>query len=276
MGSDDNSACAWKGEFRFEIVDVPAITFGLCLINSENQKAIDRATFKTGQGILEGAIILKRENGNYRFLSGTAPFYTAMISGQQTVRCCVFEGRMPVPEEVLVLNEYLPRRDFNPIHEAQLLKACKEKHGLKPADLIAMLGIRKKTYFSESLGLNRLPEQIKFDRLHDNAVAKRVLIKISKLKNEIEMVEAYEEAKKKSVCKPKRNDTKLDGDSLAKLIENAVDGIFSFTSKTENPISEPDKFKIMHSMAKFKEASKIFRKKFDASNFLKRIRNSMD
>ncbi|MCX5856095.1 MAG: ParB/RepB/Spo0J family partition protein, partial [Deltaproteobacteria bacterium] len=88
------------------------------------------------------------------------------------------------------LVENLLRQDLTPVEEAEALERLRKDHTYQQDDIARILG-KSKTIISETLSLNRLPQEVLNECRKDPSVPKRVLIEIARKKQERSMLTAY-------------------------------------------------------------------------------------
>jgi ParB family chromosome partitioning protein len=80
----------------------------------------------------------------------------------------------------IALVENLLRQDLTAVEEAEALSRLQEDHQYQQDDLVRIFGKSKAT-ISETLSLNKLPQEIRDECRTDPSVPKRTLIEIARL-----------------------------------------------------------------------------------------------
>ena len=168
-----------------------------------------------------------------------------LIAGERRLRACKLAGLAVIPAIVklgdsgeLAIIENLQRMDLNPIDEAEALWKLKEAHGYSHEKLAAIAGKARST-ITEMLGLTRLPESVKEECRQSDRFPARLLIEISKLGSEQEMLELFEMVKNAGL---KSEDVRRE--TRGKTEGGAGGG--SGTSSVKGPVSLIKKFRTFH------------------------------
>jgi ParB family chromosome partitioning protein len=127
------------------------------------------------KGILE-PLVVRCRGGRYQIIAGERRYQAAVQVGLLELPVVI---RDVDEDEVieLALVENLQRKDLTPFEEAEALHAVAEKQGLTHEDLARRLG-KSRTAITESLAINKMPEEVKtLCRLADIS-SKSVLLQI--------------------------------------------------------------------------------------------------
>lgn len=111
----------------------------------------------------------------------------ALLAGLTEIPAIFIDGSNS--DEVAIV-ENLDREDLNPVDEAEALQLLMDRHAYEQEQLAAIIGKSQPTV-SESLSLNRLPQEIRDICRQDPSVPKRTLIEIARKKQERSMVTAF-------------------------------------------------------------------------------------
>jgi len=110
------------------------------------------------KGILEPLIVRPR-GGRYQIIAGERRYQAAVQVGLTDLPVVI---RDVDGDEVieLALVENLQRKDLTPFEEAEALHAVADKRGLTHEDLARRLG-KSRTAITETLAINKMPEEVK-------------------------------------------------------------------------------------------------------------------
>jgi len=110
------------------------------------------------KGILEPLIVRPR-GGRYQIIAGERRYQAAVQVGLTELPVVI---RDVDEDEVieLALVENLQRKDLTPFEEAEALHAVADKRGLTHEDLARRLG-KSRTAITETLAINKMPEEVK-------------------------------------------------------------------------------------------------------------------
>ena len=142
-------------------------------------------------GVLE-PILFRVENGINYVVAGRRRCIAALQAGLTSIPAICIDGQN---HEEIALVENLQRQDLNPVEEAEALGLLQEVHQYQQEDLMRIFG-KSKTYVSETLSLNRLPQAIRDECRQDPTIPKHTLVEIvARNKQERSMTSAFAEYK---------------------------------------------------------------------------------
>jgi ParB family transcriptional regulator, chromosome partitioning protein len=131
------------------------------------------------------------EDDGYMVIAGERRLRAFQLLKRQTVPAIISTGNA----DEIALIENLQREDLKPLEEAEALDALRQRHGYTQDELARIVSKAKST-ISELLSLMDLPEAIKADvRTSELPISKSVLIEVSRLKNEPEQLQLWEQVK---------------------------------------------------------------------------------
>ncbi|MCX6539437.1 MAG: ParB/RepB/Spo0J family partition protein [Acidobacteria bacterium] len=164
------------------------------------------------KGILE-PLIVRARGGRYQIIAGERRYQAAVQVGLAELPVVI---RDVDEDEVieLALVENLQRKDLTPFEEAEALHAVADKQGLTHEDLARRLG-KSRTAITETLAINKMPEEVKtLCRLAD-ITSKSLLLQIVRESDPRKMMALVEritrdgaaptrQRAREAVAKPKR------------------------------------------------------------------------
>lgn len=117
--------------------------------------------------------------------------------------------------EEISLVENMLRSDLTPVEEAEALNRLMQSRHYSQKSLAKILG-KSRVNVTETLSLNKLPQEMKDECRKDPSVPKRVLIDIARKKNERSMLKAFQRYKDK--LKPKKKTPKKEATPAEKAV----------------------------------------------------------
>ncbi len=162
-------------------------------------------------GILEPILFRRHEDGNLVIVAGERRIIAARKAGLSSVPALYIDGN----SSEISLIENLLRQDLTVVEEAEALQRLLEQQKYTHEQLSSVIG-KARTTLSDILLINRLPREIRDDCRGDRLISKKILINISRKKQERAMITAYnnykgmrQEAKNSRRGKRKINDVTL-------------------------------------------------------------------
>ena len=151
--------------------------------------ALDELTASIRQvGVIEPIICRQdRENGQVRVIAGERRCAAARNAGLTSIPA-VFVAGDNYAEIALVEN--LLRQDLNPVEEAEALQRLSDEHAYQQEQLAQIIGKAQAT-ISQTLSLNKLPQEIRDECRRDPTVPKNVLVTIARKKQDRSMMTAF-------------------------------------------------------------------------------------
>jgi ParB family chromosome partitioning protein len=169
-------------------------------------------------GVLE-PILFRQEDSLLYVVAGERRCAAARKAGLVSIPA-VFIDSKNYGEISLVEN--LLRQDLTPVEEAEALDRLQKDHAYKQEDLARIFG-KSKAIISETLSLNRLPQEVRNECRKDPSIPKRVLIEIARKKQERSMLTAY--WKYKANMNPKKKPSTGGKTTKAQSAFNAMDAV---------------------------------------------------
>ena len=138
------------------------------------------------KGIIQPIVIRRDENGDLFLVAGERRLKAAKEAGLEEVPAILTKGN---PIEIALI-ENLQRENLNPIEEAEAFAKMIEEFNYTQEQLAQVMG-KGRTTITQTLGLNRLPREIK-DKCLESDVPKRILVEIARKKSDKEMIKLFE------------------------------------------------------------------------------------
>ena len=143
------------------------------------------------KGVLQPVIIRKTEDGEIILVAGERRFRASKIAGLDKIPAILTKGD---PLEISIV-ENLQRENLNPVEEAEALSKMISNHGYTQEKLAFAIGKAKST-ISETISINRLPEEVKEEvRRAEQPFSRRQLVEIAKLDTPEAMLSLFSQVK---------------------------------------------------------------------------------
>jgi ParB family chromosome partitioning protein len=127
------------------------------------------------KGILE-PILVRNHDGNYQIIAGERRYQAACIAGLQRLPCIEVDVDTRGMLEISLI-ENLQRRDLTPFEEAAALQRLCDQFRYTHDEIARKLG-KSRTVITESLSLNKMPEEIQERCRQADIVSKSMLLQI--------------------------------------------------------------------------------------------------
>ncbi len=152
-------------------------------------------------GLLQPVLFRRESNDRLFVVAGERRIEAARKAGMKTIPAVFVEGK---PAE-LSLIENLVRQNLTAMEEAEALQRLIEDLGYSQDDLASIFS-RSKATISETLSLNRLPQQVRDECRKDPTIPKRELIVIARHKQQRSMVSLFRKYRERQLAqeKPKK------------------------------------------------------------------------
>jgi len=154
----------------------------------EPQALAELAASIKKHGILQ-PVLFREEDGNQGWL--------IIVSGERRLRAARMANVLAIPgiftdgdPSEIALVENIQRQDLNAIEEAEAMNRVIKQHGYTQDNLAGIMG-KSPTAISETLSLNKLPQEIRDECRIDPTVPKNILIAIARNKQERSMLTQY-------------------------------------------------------------------------------------
>jgi len=135
----------------------------------------DLARSIKARGVLQPVLIRKTEDGQIILVAGERRFRASKIAGLDKIPAILTKGD---PLEISIV-ENLQRENLNPIEEAEALSKMIDHHGYTQEKLAFAIGKGRST-ITETLGLVKLPAEIKEECRRADTYPRRLLVEIAK------------------------------------------------------------------------------------------------
>ena len=168
-------------------------------------------------GVLQPILFRQDKGGLLYVVAGERRCAAARTAGLVSVPAVYTES---ANYDELSLIENILRSDLTPVEEAEALDRLKKNHAYQQDDLVRIIG-KSKVNISETLSLNKLPQQVRDECRKDPSVPKNQLIIFARKKQERSMLNAYLEYKAK--MNPQKKTRTGGSVSKAQSTFNAMD-----------------------------------------------------
>lgn len=153
-------------------------------------QALDDLTESIRQkGVLQPILIRRDEEGRIFLVAGERRLRAAKKAGLENIPTILTKGN---PVEISII-ENLQRENLKPIEEAEALARMMEEYKYTQKKLAKAIGKSQPT-ISETLSLNRLPEEIK-EEYRRADIPRRLLVEIAKQKTPRAMLRLFRKVK---------------------------------------------------------------------------------
>ena len=143
------------------------------------------------KGVLQPILIRRDGKGKIFLVAGERRLRAAKKAGLENIPTILTKGK---PVEISII-ENLQRENLKPIEEAEALARMMEEYKYTQKKLAKAIGKSQPT-ISETLSLNRLPEEIK-EEYRRADIPRRLLVEIAKEKTPDAMLKLYRKAKRR-------------------------------------------------------------------------------
>jgi ParB family transcriptional regulator, chromosome partitioning protein len=187
-------------------------------------QALDELASSIGKhGILEPILFRRNEDGSLIVVAGERRIAAARKAGLNAVPAIYVDGNC----SEIALVENLLRQDLTAVEEAEALQRLMDQQKYTHEQLSGVIG-KARTTISDILLINRLPLEIRDDCRGNRLISKKILIEISRKKQERAMLTAYYDYKNKlqqvkRTRRKKSDAASADGfESLAVMIDRIL------------------------------------------------------
>ena len=140
-------------------------------------------------GVLQPVIITTDERREIHLVAGERRYRAAKDAGLHKIPAIYKDGH----SDEIALIENLQREDLKPVEEAEALSRLMDKHNYTQEQLSDIVGKGQST-ISETLSLNKLPEQIKKEYRHAD-ISRRILVEVAKQKTDDDKIRLFNQIK---------------------------------------------------------------------------------
>ena len=142
------------------------------------------------KGVLQPVIVRKAEDGNIYLVAGERRLRASKMAGKEKIPAILTKGN---PVEISII-ENLQRENLLPIEEAEALNEMVQKYEYTHEQMAQAIGKSRST-ITETLSLNKLPEEIKEECRRADIYPRRLLLEISKQKTPEKMLQLFKKTK---------------------------------------------------------------------------------
>lgn len=147
-------------------------------------------------GLLQPIVVSKLEgNENYTIIAGHRRYEAYKIMGEKKIKCSVLQNITDKDLAVLSLTENIMRENLHPIENAIAIKNILDKKIVESQNKLAIYVGMSKGYVSKLMNILKLPTSVIKIIKDENYKDINILILLNKLKNEDEMLMAYNQIK---------------------------------------------------------------------------------
>lgn len=209
------------------------------------------------KGVLQPIIIRKDDEGKIHLVAGERRYRAAKMANLEKIPAILTKGN---PIEIAII-ENLQRDDLKPIEEAEALNQMIKKYNYTQEQLALVIG-KARTTITETLSLNKLPEQIKEEcRCTDN-FSRRLLVEVVKQKTEEGMIDLFSKVKENNLKSGQvrnitRKKDKIKQRTPAAIAIEKTSILDNCLAKLDfNSIEETEKYQLMTNLEMLKETIK--------------------
>lgn len=141
-------------------------------------------------GVLQPVLIRKDEEGKIYLVAGERRLRAAKMAELEKIPTILTKGN---PLEIAII-ENLQRDNLKPVEEAEALGRMIEEYSYTQEQLALVIG-KARTTLTETLSLNKLPEQIKEECRRADIYPRRLLIEVAKQETPEAMISLFSQVK---------------------------------------------------------------------------------
>lgn len=201
------------------------------------------------KGVLQPVIIRKSDDGIIYLVAGERRYRASKMAGLEKIPAIFTKGN---PIEIAII-ENLQRDNLKPMEEAEALGRMVKEYNYTQEELAFAIG-KARTTITETLSLNKLPEEIKEECRRADNYPRRLLVEIAKQKTYEEMVNLFRQVKENNLTSGQvRNITRKQERSknrtpAAIALEKTSD-LDNYLAKLDlSSIEETEKFNLLSSL----------------------------
>ena len=142
------------------------------------------------KGVLQPIIIRRSEDGNIYLVAGERRLRAAKMAGLEKIPAILTKGN---PAEIALI-ENLQRENLSPVEEAEALGRMVNEYQYSHEHLALVVGKARST-ITETLSLNRLPEEIKQECRRTDIYPRRLLVEVTKQETPEAMIALFDRIK---------------------------------------------------------------------------------
>lgn len=141
-------------------------------------------------GVLQPVIIKFGHDEKIYLVAGERRYRAAKIAGLEKIPAVFTTGN----SAEIALIENIQREDLSPIEESEALHRMIEEHNYTQEKLALVVG-KARTTITETLSLNKLPDQIKEECRRADNYPRRLLVEVAKQKTSQDMLSLFSQIK---------------------------------------------------------------------------------
>jgi len=146
------------------------------------------------KGVLQPIIIRKDDEGKIYLVAGERRYIASKMAELEKIPAILTKGN---PIEIAII-ENLQRDDLKPIEEAEALNQMVKKYNYTQEQLALVIG-KARTTITETLSLNKMPEEIKKECRRADNFPRRLLVEVAKQKTNKEMINLFTRIKENNL-----------------------------------------------------------------------------
>lgn len=142
------------------------------------------------KGVLQPVIIRRETTGEIYLVAGERRYRAAKMAGLEKIPAVLTRGN---PMEIALI-ENLQRDNLRPVEEAEALGRMVDEHNYTHEQLSLVIGKARST-ITETLSLNRLPEEIREECRRADVYPRRLLVEVAKQETSDRMRSLFQKIK---------------------------------------------------------------------------------
>jgi len=146
------------------------------------------------KGVLQPIIIRKDDEGKIYLVAGERRYRASKMAELEKIPAILTKGN---PMEIAII-ENLQRDDLKPIEEAEALNQMVKKYNYTQEQLALVIG-KARTTITETLSLNKLPEEIKEECRRADNFSRRLLVEVAKQETPEKMTNLFSRIKENNL-----------------------------------------------------------------------------
>ena len=205
------------------------------------------------KGVLQPVIIRKDADDKIYLVAGERRYRASKMAGLEKIPAILTKGN---PMEIAII-ENLQRENLKAIEEAEALNQMLIEYNYTQEQLALIIG-KARTTITETLSLNKLPEEIKENCRRADNFPRRLLVEIAKQKTEEEKINLFKQVKENGLNSGQvRNITRKrisnKRQTPAAIVLEKTSTLNNCLAKLDlGSIEETEKFQLIASLEKLK------------------------
>jgi ParB family chromosome partitioning protein len=207
------------------------------------------------KGVLQPVIIRRDQDEKIYLVAGERRLRAAKMAGLEKIPAILTKGN---PMEISLI-ENLQRDNLKPIEEAEALGRMMEEYQYTQEQLALAIG-KGRTTITETLSLNKLPEEIKEECRHADIYPRRLLVEVAKQKTPKAMISLFSQIKEGNlksdqVREASRKHLKRASRTPAAIALEKTLGLVSYLNKIDlKALDENEKVQLLTELAGLKKS----------------------